>query len=365
MREKDYYMNKFLLVFCILISTNLFSKDKDANRVKIGPTISSPLEYNDKLYFLATTGILYEMSKDHKSLTKLFQTKKSSVSGISIYNGVAYFGEGLHKDRNVNLYAFDLKTKKLIFSKKVKGHIEKEPILEGDILYVSLGPSGLGAFDIKSQKFIWITDRFKNNKIHVDSTPILYKDQICVGSIYEFKGLVCLNKSDGKVSFNQKLTYSSKSELGLVNDIIYGFSTEANLVNSKWNTPSTFFIIDLKNKKLIKEVELRGFNFFSPLKISEDEVFVSISTGDIITISLKNGLITYVNEFPEPFLSNPFMYNNQYCTLGAMGKLLCYKKTKAGYAMTLEKRYYETPIGRVKSNSEVFHIPSRIGFFNL
>lgn len=138
------------------------------------------------------------------------------------------------------------------------------------------------------------------------------------------------------------------------------------MIDSKWDTPSRFFIVNLEEKKLHKEVELRGFNFYSPQRISKNEVFVSISTGDIISISLETGKINYISEFPEPFISNTFIHENQYCTLGVMGMLLCFKKTKGSYGITLEKRYFETPIGRIGEAIEgKLYVPSRLGFFNL
>ena len=360
-------MFKVFSVFLIFISQlTVESANDTALRSKIGPTVSSPVENNGKLYFLATTGVLYEINKNLEKLENIFQTEKNSLSGITINNNIAYFGEGLNKDDKVNLYAFDLTEKKLKSKTAIEGHIGKRPALNNGILYIALGPKGLGSYDISSQKFLWKIDKFGRNTIHTDSTPIFYGKNVCIGSRDKFKGIVCLNKKTGSMDSSYPLKYSAKSELALSRERLFGFATEANLVDSKWNTPSTFFIIDLQKNKLIKEVELRGFNFYSPTLINQDEVFIAISTGDIITISLNDGKISYVSEFPEPFLSNTFVYKKQYCAIGAMGMLLCYKKTQKNWALSYEKRYYESPIGKISGPIDGKHyLPSRTGFFNL
>ncbi len=367
-------MNKtipLLLLLCLTIfaAPKEPKETKKSWRVNVGPTVSSPLSYEGALYFLATTGLLLRFEENDKKLEKIFQTEKSSVSGLTIESGIAYFGEGVHEDKKANIYAVDLKTKKLLFKKEVTGHIERNPVVKDGALFVSMGPGGFGSLNLETRKWNWIASKVKESKIHSDSNPIFYKGSVCISSVYEFKGVVCLNQASGVVTHSQKLKYSAKSELGLSGSKLFGFAHEADLVKSKWDTPSVFYIIDLEKKKTLKEVELRGFNFYAPeltTKTKENEAFVSLSTGDIITVNLTSGKITYVYEFPEPFISSTFKYKEQLCALGVMGKLLCFKKTKKGFALSNEKRYFETPIGKIKESvNGKLYIPSRIGFFNL
>ncbi|MBY0412882.1 MAG: hypothetical protein K2Q18_01890, partial [Bdellovibrionales bacterium] len=127
------------------------------NRVKIGPTINSPIEYQGKIYFLATTGVLYESNYDLSEIKDIFKTKLPSFSALTLHEGVLYFGEGLHDDKKTNFYAFNLKNKKLAFQFSTQGHIERPPVIQGNIAYVGLGPDGIGALDLKSQKMLWQT----------------------------------------------------------------------------------------------------------------------------------------------------------------------------------------------------------------
>jgi hypothetical protein len=57
---------------------------------------------------------------------------------------------------------------------------------------------------------------------------------------------------------------------------------------------------------------------------------------------------------------------DELCAFGIMGQLLCYKQTKTGYALTKEKRYYETSVGKVSAPiAGKIYVPSRMGHFLL
>lgn len=358
-------MNFFCFSAYVVAATKAEDKILN-NRVKIGPTINSPIEYKGKLYFLSTTGVLYESNYDLSDIKNIYQTALTSFCALTLHNGVLYFGEGLHTNTKTNFYAFDLKTKKQVFKIAVDGHIERPPVINNNIAYVGLGPSGIGALDLKTQKFIWQTKVIKSGNLHVDSTPVISNQQLCTVSIYDFKGIFCLNLKDGRETYHLASSLSPKSEIGVNGDVLFGYTTEANMNDLKGDTPSNFFIWNLKDKKLIKEVKLRGYNFFAPLVISSNEVFVTLSTGDLITINLDTGALTYVGEFPEPFISNAFKIDGALCAIGVMGQQLCYKPVKGGYALTVEKRHSESTVGQIKNMiNGKYYIPSRIGYFTL
>ena len=366
------YFKTSLILFVIffLSSFSTFAKlpsDKIlTNRVKIGPTINSPIEFQGKIYFLANTGVLYESDYDMSEVNDIFKTDLSTFSALTESDGVLYFGEGLHEHNKTHLYAFDLKNKKLVFKFPTEGHIERPPVIHENIAYIGFGQSGIGALDLQTNKLIWQKKTIKNGKLHVDATPVIFNGMLCSVSIYDFKGVFCLNPKDGSEVFDLKMTLSPKSEVGLSGDLLFGYATEASMNDLKFNTESNFYIVNLRDKKILKEVKLRGYNFFAPLILPDNNVFVTLSTGDLITINLTSGVITYVGEFPEPFISNPFLIDGALCAIGIMGQELCYKPVKNGYALTLEKRYSESPIGQIKNKiNKKYYIPSRIGYFLL
>ncbi len=96
-------MKQLLAITCaIFLSLNLFADEKKI-RVKIGPTVNAPIKHENSLLFLSTSGVLYKSQKDFSKLKQLFNTKQSSVSDITVDDGIAFFGEGLHDTENANL----------------------------------------------------------------------------------------------------------------------------------------------------------------------------------------------------------------------------------------------------------------------
>lgn len=341
------------------------------NRVKIGPVMGAPLAYKDKLYVLSSTGILYEARSDFSTLKEIFQTRDSTICRPLLHQGVLYFGEGLHESKKVNLYAYDLEKKALKWKISLKGHIERTPTIVGPLLFVGLGPGGMVAIDWAKEKVRWTLTTHGEQKLHVDSTPIIYKNQVCATTIYQQKGVFCADQKEGKITWMTALNKSPKGELSLSGERFVVFAMEASMGESKWETPADLVALDAKSGKELWKTGLRGYNFFAPY-MDQKEAFVALSTGDLLMVNLENGKWEYVDDFPEPFASNTFVWKEQFCAVGLMGKMLCYQKRKnasaklSSFEMVLEKRYYETVVGEISvpSDSTVF-VPSRIGHFTL
>lgn len=333
------------------------------DRSKIGPTFTSPVLYEKNLYFVAITGVLYKSNLDLSNPEILFDGKKPSMATLALSGSVVYWGEGLHEDKISTLRAFDLKTKKLLKEIKVDGHIERGAFIHNDVLYVGMGDGGVAAFKVNTLDKIWQTKEANAKKMHNDGNIVLLENKICTTSIYNLKAIVCFDPLSGKVTNTFALKKSPKSEITTTGSLIVGFATEATFTDSKnWNIPSDFYVVDLLNNKITVEKELRGFNFFAPA-ILDNQAFVTLSTGDFITVSLKNGTIGYIGEFAEPFINNSFLYKNNLCAVGIMGKFMCYSKNKNGYGIANDSRFMETPIGKIALIEGKYYAPSRMGYF--
>lgn len=336
---------------------------KEVNdRGVVGSTFSSPILYENALYFVATTGVLYRTNLDLSSPTKLFEGKKQTLGALTLVGSTLYWGEGLHQDNSVTLHAFDLKTKKILKEVSIDGHIEREIFHHNGILYAGLGGGGVGAFKINTLEKLWQTKEVGGKALHADGNLVFAENKICTTAIYDFKGVICLDPANGKVLNTYPLQKNPKSEIVAKNSLIIGFATEANLTDAKWTTPADFYVVDLKLNKVRFSKELRGFNFFAP-HIVDDFAFVTLSTGDFISISLATGNIGFIGEFSEPFINNSFTMKGNLCGLGIMGKVLCYSKTKNGYGITNDKRMMETPIGKITTIGNKIYAPSRMSYF--
>jgi outer membrane protein assembly factor BamB len=358
---KEVTMKTLCLIGILLFSVPTFAKKQDL-RSKIGPTVHAPIEHQDKLYFLSTTGGLFQSDKEIKSAKLLAQTDQVTVSPLTLVNEFLFFGDGLTEHTTSGLYRYHLKTKKIDKKLKVQGHIQRKIRHHQGRLFVGQGTFGLNVYDTDlSHK--WGVKEIQKQKLTIDSNPIIYKDLVCVASTKTYNAIICLDKASGKLKHNYPLKESPKGELSLSGKYLYGFSTEADMLKTKFDIKSHLYVIDLENNKLIKNIELRGYNFFKAPAISEDKVLVNISTGDILLVDIVKGKIEYIGEFPEPFVSTPFVLNDEYCTIGIMGKLLCYKKGKNQYHITKEKRLFESPVGNINVMNNKAYIPSRMGYF--
>jgi hypothetical protein len=349
------------LIFLSQIIHHSQSNATEDLRSKIGSTFSAPVEYQQHYYFVATTGVLYESDLQFKKITKLYEGKKQTLGSVLLHHDSLYWGDGLHGDQTSVLHVFNLKTKKLSKTLDIKGHIERAPFGLNEQILIPAGPGGLLSLEETSLKILWQTQKFEGKSLHIDSNLVQDGNQVCATSVYEVKGVICLNSQTGKVEQFGSLKRDPKSEITISNHQIVGFATDADLVKNKWDIPADLFAYDLSLKKFTLNKELRGFNFFAPV-IASGEAYVTLSTGDFITVSLKDGKIGFWGEFPEPFINSAFLKNDQFCGVGIMGKVLCYTKTKSGSAISFEKRLLETVIGRVSLIHDTIVMPSRTGF---
>jgi outer membrane protein assembly factor BamB len=355
----------FLILFFSTISSLVLAKNNlDETRQHIGSTFSAPILYKTKLYFVATTGVLYESDLSMSQVVKLYEGKKQTMGTLTLDADVLYWGEGLHDDKKVTLHAFDLKTKKIKKEIEVDGHIERAILIDGNTLYIGQGEGGIAAYTKDKLEKIWQTNLFNKKSIHADGNIVKHGSNICTTSVYGYKGILCLEQKTGKIVQSFDLTQNPKSEIIVSNDILVGLATEADLVKSNWTIPADFYAIDLKNNKIKFVQKLRGFNFFAPT-ITSNKAFVTLSTGDFININLNDGKIEFLGEFPEPFINNSFMKNEEYCSIGIMGKFLCFSKAKIGYGISTDKRFMESPIGKISEVNKKWIAPSRVGYFLL
>jgi hypothetical protein len=357
-------MKILLIILLGIISFSAFGDTKKI-RTKIGPTVHGPISYKNDLYFLGTTGNLYQSNKEISKARNIFHTDQSSVSDLSLDKDTIYFGDGLHDAKKTHLYHFSLSKKKLIKKIPLVGHIQRPVSFDNKMIFVGHGPGGVSAINKNDYTIAWNLTKIKKKKIHVDSQIILFANNACFNSIYETKAFICVNKKTGKVISKHDFKESPKMSLSVVGDYIIGATTEANLLKSKFDIPSTLFFFNMKTMKVGHTQVLRGFNFFAPKKINNDEFFITLSTGDLLTYSIKNKKITFVGEYPEPFISTPFMMGKDLCAIGIMGQLLCNEKGKTRYQITKQKRYFESPIGVIREIDGKYYIPSRIGYLIL
>lgn len=356
---------KIIIILISLISFSVSAKvGKQDIRSLIGPTAHAPIKVDNTLYFLSTTGGIFKSTDQLKTAKLIGKTDMVTVSPITKDGDFFYFGEGLHDNKKTSLYKFNYKKEKIVKKISIAGHIQRALAVESDFIYAGLGHDGVAAFD-KDLNLKWSLKKHKGKELHVDANPIIYKKNVCVSSIYNYKGILCIDKETGKVVNDFTFKENPKSELGLHKNLLYGLTTEADLMKVKFDIKSHLYVIDLDKMKQTQNKELRGYNFFKFPVVDDNNLLVNLSTGDFIKVNLKDGKVEFIGDFPEPFVSTPFMLKNEYCTIGIMGKILCYEKGKTQYHITKDKRYFESPVGTIKVIDGQAYVPSRMGFFKI
>jgi hypothetical protein len=350
-----------ILAFCLQLSAYA-QKTVTDSRDKIGSTYSAPIKHAGKYYFVSTAGVLLESDKEFKKPLKLFEGKRQSLGSLVLHEEKLIWGDGMHSDQKSSLYIYDLKTKKLLKEISLAGHIERPPLITGKMVVIPAGPAGVFALSLTDFKELWHATVHEKRKLHVDSNIVEVESKLCATSVYELKGVVCLDPQSGKVLQFASLIRDPKSEITVWKNHVLGFATEGDLMRSKWDLPADLYVYDVKTDKMKMNKELRGFNFFAPV-INGDEAFVTLSTGDFILVNLTNGQIQFMGEFPEPFTNNSFMYQGNYCGIGIMGKYMCYSKTKGGFALAKDKRLMETVVGEIFVDQTKVVVPTRVGFY--
>lgn len=355
----------FILFYHSLSSFAIESKSKTITKnninatAQMGPVYRSPVSYNNQLYMLASSGTLFKADKNLKKLKALFQTEKKTISGILLKDDILYFGDGLHEDRNSFLYGFDLKKEKLLFKSQVNGHIEKYPIAFNKSIIFSAGDGGVVSIDGVTGKTNWKITRNSTKPIHVDSTPVLIDKTLYFSSIYKNKGLYCADVRTGKITCFLPLDSDIKNDLIHVGDHIVSFDTTAKSGDKDRNKPTTMRVFNPKTKKFIKRVELRGHNFFISAGKGQN-LTMGFSSGDVIRVSVPELKISYLNVYPEPFMSSSFKYKDNDCLFSTLGRLNCYDK--AGKVVLENRDNMRAAFGDVAVINKRVYIPTRIGY---
>jgi outer membrane protein assembly factor BamB len=330
----------------------------DIKRLQVGPVYNSPVMYGDNLYFISSTGSLFTANADLKKVTKIFDLKQNSVSGLLIDGDMAYFGDGLHANELSNFYAYDLKLKKLKYSVKMDGHLEKTPIKWKNTILVSIGPAGLVSLDVDTGKILWSLNKVNKKELHIDSTPLIIDDKVFIGSIYKNKKIISLDPENGKIIWTKDLDMSPKSDLIYFENKIISVSTEGDLTSSERMIPAELVILNTKDGELFFKSKLRGANFF-PQLIYNDKLILSLTTGDFLSFNFKNKTITPIDQIAEPFLSSPFIKKNDLCVASVMGRIFCYSKD---YKKIDSFNTNEVIIGNINKVEDSFYLPTRIGY---
>lgn len=325
----------------------------------IGPIYVSPQKWNDRIYYLASNGRFFESDLALTTQQQIFKTAQPTISGVLIFQGIAYFGDGLHEDNSSNFYAFDLKKRKLIYRKSFVGHLEKTPVVYKKWVLVSLGPGGLVALDKASGDLVWKISRWHSHNLHIDSTPLILGQRVCFSSIYKQPSIHCANIQSGQIQWSLRLLKPVKTDLIKWGSKIVALGTHAQATHLDRDRSTDLMVISSEKGRILLKRHLRGNNLF-PQRLVDNELFLAMSTGDVLSFNLKTKQMTYFDVLPEPIMSTPFHWRGSFCAATIQGRIVCY-----GPMGHTEEKVPHQVLGVVEKIGKSIYLPTRAGYLVL
>lgn len=204
-----------------------------------GTIVSSPLIDGDRVYVgvshaagLDTFGILYCLERNtgkiiwqydaDGALKQVFSSpcitpqKKDSTEPRFLY-----FGEGLHTDRQSNLFCINAETGKEVWRFPTQSHTESSPCVGDGKVFFGAGDEGLLCCDARTGDKLW---QYQPG-IHVDCSPTVVGKRVYAGSgvsrQHKSTAMFCLDADSGKPVWHVNTELPVWSSPTLVGDRAY------------------------------------------------------------------------------------------------------------------------------------------------
>jgi outer membrane protein assembly factor BamB len=209
--------------------------------------------------------------------------------------GVLYLGEGLHTTTVATLTAIELKGPKVLWHRKVQGHLETAPKVapDGKRLFVTAGDSGLWCFETSSGEPCWHQPRG-----HADMLPHLELDRVIVGFQPDSKvpetELYAFDALKGRELWNTRLPGQPWGEIAKAGDRIVLSTSVGQLGPHTGKDQGWAHALDPKDGKKIWSHALSSFVILQPLVSEKDGIVVfTLKTGELIALRLADGSVAW------------------------------------------------------------------------
>lgn len=288
-------------------------------KVSYGGSISStPLFYNNTIYFGCANHFVYALNPEDGSLKWKFEARDGIVlSYVREYNGLLYFGSFDH-----HMYAITPDTGKLVWKYETRDKIASTPCFSEGLVYFGGKDRFVYALKADTGELVWKYETFGT----IISYPVVSDDKVLIVSYDRF--LHCLNKYTGELvwKFETQGEIHCPSQLAVKDGIIY-FNSFDNYVRA----------VDIKTGKLVWKTITGRYGCEGTATVYNDMIFNTARDGGLYTLDMNGRLIWkfMTREVPgEPCVHDGKLYIgggdfSMYC-LSLEGKELWRFKTR-GY----------------------------------
>ncbi len=223
--------------------------------------MSSPAEYNGRVYYSSTKGNIFEVESENGEINKIYKNKFSFWTSPSLYNGVLLIGD-------------------------VKGN--------------------LLAIDISGGNLKWC---FKTGGgIYSDAS--VYRDKIFFGS--DDGNFYCLDTS-GTLIWKKNLDTKFLSSASFYADYVI-----CTGINGK------IYSLEMKSGDIVWEYEAKGTITASPV-LSGDKIFVGSYDRFFYCMDANNGMILWKYEFDERIKTSAIIWKNYIIVACDDKSIYCFK----------------------------------------
>jgi outer membrane protein assembly factor BamB len=209
--------------------------------------------------------------------------------------GVLFIGEGLHTTVVATLTAIDIKGPKVLWHRKIQGHLETPPKVapDGKRLYVTAGDSGLWCFETASGEPCWHQPRG-----HADMLPHLDQDRVIVGfqedsKVHETE-LYAFDATKGRKIWKTQLPGQPWGEIAKAGDRIVLSTSIGQLGPHTGRDQGWAHAIDPRDGKKIWSHALSSFVILQPLVSEKDGIVIfTLKTGELVALKLSDGSVAW------------------------------------------------------------------------
>jgi outer membrane protein assembly factor BamB len=152
-----------------------------------------------------------------------------------IHDGVVYFGEGMHTDKNCRMFAVELDTKKQRWALPTTSHTEGMPLLLKERLVFAAGDDGVYATGLQGNVLFHHPGQPVGQ--HIDSSITQADGFLYFGSGYQTTAAVCLDATSGVPRWTTPLAYRSFGQLLVQGNRVYLGTGTGNLSEDLSNEP--------------------------------------------------------------------------------------------------------------------------------
>jgi outer membrane protein assembly factor BamB len=152
-----------------------------------------------------------------------------------LHDGVVYFGEGMHTDKNCRMFAVELEGKKQRWALPTTSHTEGTPLLLKDRMYFSAGDDGVYATGLQGNVLFHHPGAPVGQ--HIDSAITHANGRLYFGSGYQTTAAVCIGAQSGAPHWTTPLAYRSFGQLLVHGNRVYLGTGTGNLSDDLSHEP--------------------------------------------------------------------------------------------------------------------------------